>query len=87
MPSEPSDSVLMACGSGAQKLGQPVPLSNLVEEAKAAVSQPAQVKVPGRCSFSSGLEKGISVPASRSTSYCAGVRRACHSASVWVTRN
>jgi hypothetical protein len=33
-------------GSGAQKLGQPVPLSNFVFEEKAAKSQPAQLKVP-----------------------------------------
>ncbi len=41
---------------GAQKLGQPVPLSNLVAEENSSLSQPTQVKVPRPCSSFSGLE-------------------------------
>ena len=51
--------------SGFQKLGQPVPLSNLVAEEKSGSSQPAQAKVPLRCSWSSGLVTARSVPAWR----------------------
>ena len=54
-----------ACGSGFQKLGQPVPLSNLVAELNSGSAQPAQTKMPLRCSFSSGLVNARSVPASR----------------------
>ena len=45
------------------KLGQPVPLSNLVVDENKSCAQPAQVKVPERCSSLSGLLKGLSVPA------------------------
>ena len=61
-----------ALSSGAQKLGQPVPLSNLVSEENRARSQPAQPKVPSRCSSSSGLVNGRSVAACRSTAYWVG---------------
>jgi hypothetical protein len=44
-------------------------------------AQPAQAKVPTRCSLLSGLVKGRSVAASRSTAYCVAVRRFFHSAS------
>ena len=60
----PSDVVLVvptALVSGAQKLGQPVPLSNLVVDENRSRSQPAQAKMPARCSFSSGLVNGRSV--------------------------
>src|SRR5438552_14268731 len=51
---------------GAKKLGQPVPLSNLVSERKSGRSQAAQANRPGRCSLSSALEYGRSVPRCRS---------------------
>src|ERR1700741_398024 len=70
-----------------QKLGHPVPLSNLVSEEKRCSAQPAQLNTPRRCSSSSGLLYGASVPALRSTSYWAGVRSFRHSASVWVRAN
>ena len=43
MPKLPSVRVFTACGSGSQKLGQPVPLSNFVEAANSGRAQPAQV--------------------------------------------
>ena len=52
-----------------QKLGQPVPLSNLVVEENRSRSQPAQVKMPRRPSCNNGLVKGLSVPLCRSTAY------------------
>ena len=74
-----------ACSNGAQKLGQPVPLSNLVVEENSSSPQPAQVKVPLRCSLSKGLLKGASVPLRLSTAYWLGLRSVRHSASVCVT--
>ncbi len=50
--------VMTECGSGAQKLGQPVPLSNLVLDENASWAQPAQANRPSRCSFRSGLVNG-----------------------------
>src|SRR5215510_2736627 len=85
MPKEVSSVVPTALGSGCQKLGQPVPLSNLVVEEKRSSWQPAQAKMPARFSCSSALLKGGSVALSRSTAYWSGARIACHSASVWVT--
>ena len=67
MPKVRSVSVPTAPSSGCQKLGQPVPLSNLVSEAKSGSAQPAQAKVPLRCSSRSGLVNGRSVASSRST--------------------
>jgi len=51
-------------GIGRKKLGQPVPLSNLVAELNSGNPQPAQLKTPRRCSLFRGLENGRSVPAS-----------------------
>jgi len=48
--------------SGAEKLGHPVPLSNLAPDENNAEPQPAQKKVPARCSPLSGLEPDRSVP-------------------------
>ena len=62
-----SRDVPVARGKGAQKLGQPVPLSNLVFELNRAWSQPAHLKVPARCSLFNGLVKGCSVACLRST--------------------
>ena len=58
MPNDLSSVVPMALSSGAQKLGQPVPLSNFVLDENAGRSQPAQAKVPARVSCSSALVKG-----------------------------
>ena len=52
---------------GCQKLGQPVPDSNLASELNKARSQPIQAKIPLRCSLSKGLEPGRSVAARHST--------------------
>src|ERR1700722_6663220 len=87
MPKELPRVVLTALSNGAQKLGQPVPLSNLVVEANRSRSHPAQVNVPRRASCNSGLVKGRSVSLCRSTAYWSGVRRLRHSASLWVTAN
>ena len=46
MPSDMSFVVPIAFSSGAQKLGQPVRLSNLVVDEKSARSHPAQKNVP-----------------------------------------
>jgi hypothetical protein len=56
-----------ALGSGCQKLGQPVPLSYFVLEEKSGSLQPAQAKIPARCSFRSLLDPGRSVDSLRST--------------------
>ena len=77
----------MASSIGAKKLGQPVPLSNLVSERKSGRSQAAQANRPGRCSLSSALECGRSVPRCRSTRNCSGVNTCFHSASVFDTSN
>ena len=85
MPSDGRCVVPTALSSGAQKLGQPVPLSNLVVDEKSVEAQPAQANVPRRFSCRSGLVNGRSVASCRSTAYCSGVRSLRHSASVWVT--
>ena len=41
-----------------QKLGHPVPLSNLVVDENKSSAQPAQPKTPVRCSSFSGLVNG-----------------------------
>ena len=74
-----------ALSKGAQKLGQPVPLSNFVEEENRSDPQPAQAKMPFRSSCRSGLVKGRSVPSLRRTAYCSGVRVERQSASVRTT--
>src|ERR1700684_904299 len=71
--------------TGVSKLGQPVPLSNLVLLSNKCCPQPAQTKVPGRFSYRSAQLPGRSVPWARIMSYCSGVRILRHSASVWVT--
>src|SRR5690349_9857296 len=57
-----------------KKLGQPVPLSYFIFEVNKGRLQPAQTNTPGRFSLLRGLLPGYSVPSSRSTWYCAGVR-------------
>jgi hypothetical protein len=56
MPSEPSSRSTTAPSSGFQKLGYPVPLSNLGLELNNSSAQPAQAKRPSRCSALSGRE-------------------------------
>jgi hypothetical protein len=56
-----------APGIGAQKDGQPEPLSYFVPDSNKGSPQPAQRKVPARFSLLSGLVKGRSVPWSRNT--------------------
>src|SRR5512142_51436 len=85
MPKEVSLAVPTALASGSQKLGQPVPLSNLVVEENRSSWQPAQANTPARFSCSRMLLKGGSVALSRTTAYWSGARILCHSASVWVT--
>src|SRR5579871_6630213 len=64
--------VSIAFGKGCQKLGQPVPLSNFVDEAKSGKAQPRHRNVPLRCSLRSGLVQGASVPCWRRMLYSAG---------------
>src|SRR5262245_26447081 len=87
MPSDRSLVSPTALSSGFQKLGQPVPLSNFVDEEKLSRPQPAQAKLPLRFSFRSGLVNGRSVASFRRTANCSGVKSERHSASVWVISN
>jgi hypothetical protein len=77
--------VLTALSIGAQKLGQPVPLSNFVFDENSGRSHPTQAKSPARPSCRRGLVNGPSVPSCRSTAYWSAVRSFYHSASVCVT--
>ncbi len=66
MPSVLSRFSPTAEGSGCQKLGQPVPLSNFVFEENSSRRQPrSKQKRPARCSSFKGLLKGRSVPSWR----------------------
>src|SRR5215472_318961 len=67
---------------GSQKLGQPVPESNLVSERKSSAPHPAQEYTPLSFTCTYLPVKGRSVPALRSTSYCSGVSFSFHSLSV-----
>src|SRR5882724_9462409 len=62
-----------------QKLGQPVPESNLEFESKSALPQSTQRYSPGACWSYSAPEKANSVAARRVTSYCSGVSCFFHS--------
>src|ERR1700741_5385014 len=70
---------------GAQKLGQPVPESNLVSDVNRGVPHPTQWYVPGSFVFQYFPVNARSVPASRVTWYCSGVNCARHSASLLAT--
>ena len=61
----PAQTRRMFEAGGRQKLGKPVPLSNLVADEYKGSAQPAQEKMPRRCSLLSGLLPGASVPAWR----------------------
>ncbi len=87
MPSDASTLVPTAPSTASEKLGQPVPLSNLAPDRKRRCPHPAQTNSPSRCSPSSGLVPGYSVSWRRSTAYCLGVSDACHASSVLVTAN
>jgi hypothetical protein len=50
-----------ASSTGRQKLGQPVPLSNLDSDENSLWPQAAQTKIPDRFSVFSGLENARSV--------------------------
>ena len=58
MPKERSCRSPTALSSGCQKLGQPVPLSNLVLEENSGNAQAAHVKTPARFSLFKGLVNG-----------------------------
>src|ERR1700730_11068114 len=75
--------VATASSSGFQKLGQPVPLSNLVSDENNGCPHAAHLNVPSRFSEWSGLEPGDSVPCFRSTWNCSGVSVPRHSSSVF----
>jgi hypothetical protein len=53
--------VLILPAIGAKKLGQPVPLSYLLDDSNSGRKQAAQVKRPSRFSWFSGLDPGGSV--------------------------
>src|ERR1700675_3652976 len=67
MPRLLSVVVPTALGSGAKKLGQPVPLSNFVDDSNSEKPQAAQAYMPARCSLLSGLVPARSVPCLRMT--------------------
>src|SRR5271154_7356180 len=68
-------------GSGAKNPGQPVPLSNLVDDSNSGRPQAAQAYIPGRCSLLSGLVPARSVPCFRITEKVSGGNSVFHSSS------
>jgi hypothetical protein len=70
---------------GCQKLGQPVPDSNLVLESYNAVSQQMQRYRPSAWLDAYAPEKGRSVPARRVTSYASAESWLCQSASLLIS--
>src|ERR1700692_3998487 len=81
MPRLLSVVVSTALGSGAKKLGQPVPLSNFVDDSNSGKPQGAQAYMPARCSLLSGLVPGRSVPCLRMTEKVSGANSFFHSSS------
>ena len=67
--------------AGAQKLGHPVPESNLVPEPNRSAPQQMQRYMPGVLQSLYSPEKRFSVPLSRATRNCSSVNRSCHSGS------
>src|SRR5690242_11759681 len=65
--------------NGWVKLGQPVPLSNLVPPWKSGRPQRRQVKMPGRFSFRKTPQNGASVPCSSRTCFSSSLRSATSS--------
>src|ERR671919_175833 len=83
MPCERSSrSSTASATAGSVKLGQPVPLSNLASERNSSAPHAAHRKEPWSLVTAYGWLNGRSVPCSRSTWYCSGVRRSRHSSSV-----
>ena len=76
----------MASGeTGSQKLGQPLPESNFLSEVKSGALQAPQWYMPSSWLSTSAPVKARSVPFSRMTWNCSGVRSSRHSASVlWI---
>src|SRR5258708_39915174 len=68
-----------------QKLGQPVPDSNLVAESNKGCPQAAQVYTPCSFAWTYSPVKGRSVTFCRKTAYCSGVSSLRHSASLLRT--
>src|SRR5437762_1558517 len=71
--------------TGAVKLGQPVPDSNLSSERNSASPHPAQRSVPRSLACAYSPVNARSVPFLRSTWYCSGVSCCRHSASLFST--
>src|SRR5689334_8339511 len=73
--------MLLRCPSanGCVKLGQPVPLSNLVPPWNSGRPHSRQVKTPGRFSVRKTPQNGASVPCSRRTCYSSSLRSATSS--------
>src|SRR5918996_258651 len=83
MPCERSSrSSTASATAGSVKLGQPVPLSNLASGRNTSPPPAAHGKGPWSLVPAYGWLNGRSVPCSRSTWYCSGVRRSRHSSSV-----
>ena len=70
---------------GSEKLGQPVPDSNLVDASNSGVPQPAQWYVPSSWQSQYFPVKARSVPAWRSTWNCSGESSSRHSESAFST--
>src|SRR5580698_2857633 len=70
---------------GSQKLGQPVPESNLVLELNSARSHPAQRKIPLSSRFQYAPVNARSVSSCRSTQYASFESFFLHSASARIT--
>ena len=83
---ESPDSTTLCADSDFQKLGQPVPDSNLVFESNNAVSQQMQWYRPAAWLFQYSPEKGRSVPACRVTTNASADNCSRHCASVLTTR-
>jgi hypothetical protein len=84
MPSEVSRwACAFSLAIGCQKLGQPVPDSNLVFESKSTVSQQIQLYRPSAWLLAYFPVAGRSVPACRAISNCSGVSCFFHSASAF----
>src|SRR5258708_12601835 len=81
MPRLRSVVVPTALGKGAKKLGQPVPLSNFVDDSNSGRPQAAQAYMPARCSLLSGLVPARSVPCLRMTEKVSGGNSFFHSSS------